>query len=125
MSTAGEKLVEARTLVVHALADVRKFVLDLRLKILDDLGLVPALRWYVRNRLEPVGINGHVESIGPDRSNAPSSGGDGISCGTAITNAVRHSQAKTVKILLEQNEGRLWDLAEDDGAGFFNGFNSG
>jgi len=47
---------EARRLAIRLLEDLRKIIWDLRPSILDDLGLVPAIRWYARSNLESAGV---------------------------------------------------------------------
>ena len=66
-----EKLIATRQLAQGTLANLRKIVYGLRPSILDDLGLVPAIRWYARTNLEDAGImveiiaNGEVEPLPP------------------------------------------------------------
>ena len=47
-----KKLAASRQLASHALQELMKIVRDLRPTILDNLGLVPAIRWYARSNLE-------------------------------------------------------------------------
>ena len=58
-----QKLAVSRSLAQESLANLRVIVYGLRPAILDDLGLVPAIRWYARTNLEEAGIThqvGHV-----------------------------------------------------------------
>jgi two-component system sensor histidine kinase UhpB len=55
-SDLHRKLAETRQLAQAALANLRKIVYGLRPTILDDLGLLPAIRWYARANLEEAGI---------------------------------------------------------------------
>jgi signal transduction histidine kinase len=51
-----DRWVEARTLSEQTLQDVRELSRILRPRMLDDLGLFPTLRWYVRNFTKRVNI---------------------------------------------------------------------
>ncbi|HEX6989525.1 MAG TPA: histidine kinase, partial [Bacillota bacterium] len=51
-----QDLTRLRDLATMALAETRRLTFDLRPTILDDLGLVPAIRWLLKNKLEPFGI---------------------------------------------------------------------
>ena len=44
-----EKLIEARELATHTLTELRNVIYGLRPTMLDDLGLIPAIRWYARS----------------------------------------------------------------------------
>ena len=46
------RIEEARNLSSHSLDELRKIIYNLRPTILDDLGLIPAIRWYARTNLE-------------------------------------------------------------------------
>ena len=59
-----DKLAETRQLAQDALANLRKIVYGLRPTILDDLGLLPAIRWYARTNLEDAGIMVEVTGSG-------------------------------------------------------------
>jgi two-component system sensor histidine kinase UhpB len=114
-----EKLVATRMLAQNALANLRKIVYGLRPSILDDLGLVPAIRWYARTNLEQVGIlveinaNGEVEPL-PAQLNSTLF----RIAQEAINNIIRHSLAEKVEInLYRQGEDILLEV-KDDGRGF-------
>jgi two-component system sensor histidine kinase UhpB len=119
MSGESRKLAETRHLAQEALANLRKIVYGLRPTILDDLGLLPAIRWYARNKLEDAGImvevigNGEFESFSPQIKSTLFRIAQ-----EAINNVVRHSQASSTEISLF-NEGNFVVLeVKDDGRGF-------
>jgi signal transduction histidine kinase len=91
----------------------------LRPTILDDLGLIPALRWYARNHLENAGIavKLHVPDenlpLHPEQSTALFR----ISQ-EAINNIIRHADASTAAISLVSNQGTICLEVKDNGHGF-------
>jgi signal transduction histidine kinase len=115
MQLLGESL----AIVDMALQQVRSLSLDLRPAILDDLGLAAALRWYVDRQAQRAGI-------AMEFRNAAS----GLHFPTllestcfrvaqeAITNVLRHAQAKRVIVKIEHQADALHLFIEDDGVGF-------
>ncbi len=113
------RLNENLALVERVLEQVRDISLNLRPSILDDLGLEPALRWYterqaallemkavfrggsLEQRLDPV-IETECFRIAQE----------------ALTNVVRHAQAKSVTVDLREEAGWLHLRVRDDGVGF-------
>jgi signal transduction histidine kinase len=100
-------------------AVVRNISLLLRPSMLDDLGLIPALKWLARevSRTTPL----QVEVVAQDLSiDLPE---DHKTCvyrvvQEAIRNASRHGGARHVKINIEHNERELRVGIQDDGKGF-------
>ena len=56
-----ERLQSICNLTQHTLDDVHNLMFDLRPSILDQLGLIPALRWLAQRRLETRGIRVTVD----------------------------------------------------------------
>ncbi len=114
-----EKLAATRQLAQETLANLRKIVYGLRPSILDDLGLVPAIRWYAQTNLEEAGImveinaNGEVEPLSPLLNSSLFRIAQ-----EAINNIIRHSQAEKVEINLSQREEDILLEVKDDGRGF-------
>ncbi|PWH19424.1 MAG: hypothetical protein DDG59_02870 [Anaerolineae bacterium] len=114
-----EKLSFCRTLAANTLQELRKIILDLRPSILDDLGLIPAIRWYGRSRLEGAGIRFTLDAP-QDSLPLP----DWVSTclfrisQEAINNIVRHSQATQANISLKQELNGISLVIEDNGIGF-------
>jgi PAS domain S-box-containing protein len=110
---------EGVELVEEALSQVRKLSVDLRPSMLDDLGLVPALRWYVDKQSLRSGISAKVfaeDIIKRLPSNIE------ITCfrvsQEALTNIIKHAQASNVEIKLFFKENELNLQIFDDGKGF-------
>ena len=106
-------------MAVDSLTCLRIMIYDLRPAILDDLGLIPAIRWYAQTNLENAGIQ--VELSFPDEFPSLSQ-----SLTTTlfrisqegVNNIVRHSQAKFVVITLGADENEVYLHIQDDGQGF-------
>ncbi len=110
---------ETETLVDKILDQIHQISLDLRPSILDDLGLVPTLNWYVKRFAQrtdiPVDlVSGKFkERLDPELETVIYR-----VVQEALTNVVKHAQAKRVRISLDR-EGELVRVGiEDDGSGF-------
>ena len=116
---AREKLSRSRSLAAQTLAELRKLIYDLRPEVLDQLGLVPALRSYVRSRLESENIEVRLNFSG---MNEPVSPQVEITLfrviQEAITNIVRHAGASRVNIQLSARDAVVTAIIEDNGRGF-------
>ncbi len=112
-------IVSMRDLTTNTLEELRKTIYGLRPTVLDDLGLVPAIRWYARSNLEEAGIRVNVSApedfpmLSPELT---------ITlfriAQEAINNIIKHSNAQSATILLTQKENKLCLFIEDDGHGF-------
>jgi signal transduction histidine kinase len=108
-----KKLAEASVNVI------RNMTLLLRPSMLDDFGLVPALEWQAREVSKRTGLRVHVtaeEASGelPDQLRT---------CiyrvvQEALHNCARHSQARSVRVIVRQEAHRILLSVEDDGHGF-------
>jgi two-component system, NarL family, sensor histidine kinase DevS len=118
-SEASAATGELRALVVTTLQDVRRLAVELRPKALDDFGLVSALERLVETFHEQTGIEVDLEPrLGEDR--LPSDVETTLYRITqeALTNVVKHAQAKHVSIVLTRRNGSVSAVIEDDGRGF-------
>jgi signal transduction histidine kinase len=113
------RLGDAKTLTRRAIDELHRLMHDLRPSVLDDLGLMPAIRWYAERYLEPVGIAVRCECAEIEERFRPE-----FEIAVfrvvqeAITNIVKHARAETVLIECEPSGGDLVIDIEDDGAGF-------
>jgi signal transduction histidine kinase len=98
---------------------VRNISLLLRPTMLDDLGLVPALKWYARevSRTGPMAIDVAVESFTDDLDEEHRICVFRIAQ-EAVRNAGRHSGARLVRIHIGEGNGVLSLSVQDDGKGF-------
>jgi signal transduction histidine kinase len=115
----AESTSRVRELVVTTLQDVRRLAVELRPKALDDFGLVPALERLVETFREQTGIAVDLEPrLGDER--LPSDVETTLYRITqeALTNVVKHADAKRVSIVLTRRDGSISTVIEDDGRGF-------
>ena len=104
-----------------ALEQVRDLSVDLRPLLLDDLGLVTALRWFVDHQAKRRNVRAEftTDSLDPDlRFAAELETACFRIAQEALTNVARHARAKTVTVRLSRNRNYLILLIEDDGVGF-------
>jgi signal transduction histidine kinase len=103
----------------EAVENARRLIRNLRPSLLDDLGLVPAISWYVENYLDVAGVKAKLKTSGSDQDLSPM-----IQIvifrivQEAITNIVKHAQAKTAHIYLQFTPSAIVGSIEDDGRGF-------
>ncbi len=111
---------ESLALTDLTLKKVRDVALDLRPSMLDDLGLVPTLRWYVDRHAQSSGAALSFQSDGVAGHDIPPN--IATTCfrvvQEALTNIARHAQAHQVKIELGVHAGSLHCRIQDDGVGF-------
>ena len=114
-----KQVADARALAADSLTELRRILAGLRPAILDDLGLVPAIRWFARANLEQIGVNVIVKAPGVplDLSSAVTTSLFRI-VQEAVNNIVRHANARAVTIVLQLSEGVARLQVEDDGRGF-------
>lgn len=117
--TRTERLEESLNLVDHALKQVRDLALDLRPSLLDDFGLVPALEWFIDRQAQRSGFSAEFVAEPQDMRLSPNLETTCFRVAqVAITNVVRHADAKQVLVKLSQHESELELLIQDDGTGF-------
>ena len=120
----GDTALHERVQAVRKLAEsnvglVRNLSLLLRPPMLDDLGLVPALKWKAREVARRTGIKVRVEAeeVSEDLPD------DHRTCiyrvmQEALHNATRHAGASHVRIQVRQEANQIRVLIQDDGTGF-------
>jgi signal transduction histidine kinase len=105
----------------ETLEQVRDMSLDLRPSLLDDLGLVPALRWYVGRLARRTGLKPDVVTDLPHQDMRFAREVE-TACfriaQEALTNILRHAHANRVMIHLALIEDRLSLVVNDNGIGF-------
>jgi signal transduction histidine kinase len=110
---------DVRELVVATLQDVRALAVQLRPKALDDFGLVPALERLVQTFSEATAISVELEAqLGESRLPAEIETTLYRIIQEALTNVVKHAEAKSVSVLLVRGESSVTAVIEDDGRGF-------
>ncbi|MBI3125973.1 MAG: PAS domain S-box protein [Candidatus Tectomicrobia bacterium] len=112
-------LAESADLADSLLRQVRNLSLDLHPSILDDLGLVAALRWSAGRQAQRSGFRLHFDAD-------PVGGRLPIEVETAcfriaqeaLTNVSRHAEAKEVELTFRRAGGAYEMVVQDDGRGF-------
>jgi signal transduction histidine kinase len=116
---AREAVSNVRELVVATLHDVRRLAIELRPKVLDDFGLVPALERLAETFGAQTGIVVRFESgIGDERLPAEVETALYRIVQEALTNIVKHSHARNISLVLTRKPGAVAVVIEDDGQGF-------
>jgi two-component system sensor histidine kinase UhpB len=119
MGDLRSRLDSAHRLATRTLTELRKIVSGLRPTILDDLGLIPAMRWYARSNLEEAGVRVEVNASDEEMPLSPQLNSTLFRIAQeAVNNILRHAQAKSVLITLRQNGEGVRLGIEDDGKGF-------
>lgn len=117
-STAGQ-LREVESFSTSALGELRRIIADLRPPQLDDLGLIPALRWYTQNFQERWGVACELQLAGESVRLAPEMETVIFRIvQEALSNVARHAQASRVTVILEQRPQAVAVTVQDDGLGF-------
>jgi signal transduction histidine kinase len=115
-----EPLAELRELVVSTLQDVRRLAVELRPRLLDDFGLVPALERLLQTFGDQTGIAVEFESgaVGSERLPAEVETALYRIVQESLTNIVKHARASRVSVVLARKADSVAVVIEDDGAGF-------
>ena len=101
------------------LEQTRRLSLELRPPLLDDLGLVPALRCYLDQHTRHAGLRvNFFADQALERVNVDIETACFRVAQEAVTNVVRHARAQTVSIELYRAPEALHLIARDDGIGF-------
>jgi len=113
------RLNENLKVVERVLEQVQDISLDLRPSILDDLGLEPALRWYTDRQAALVGLKVvfHADPLVRRLDSVIETECFRVAQ-EALTNVVRHAQAKTVTVELRKEAEQIHLCVRDDGTGF-------
>jgi len=113
------EVIELRRIVEGTVKMVRNITLLLRPSMLDDLGLIPALEWQAREVSRQTGLRVDVAASGVT-DHMPE---EFKTCiyrvvQEALHNVTRHAAAGSIRIVAQQEAGRLLLSIQDDGQGF-------
>jgi signal transduction histidine kinase len=116
---AQRRISSARRLAEASIAKVRDLALLLRPSMLDDLGLVAALRWNAREISRRTGVHVDIASDGASEE-LPS---EFRTCiyrvvQEAMNNAVRHAAPTQIRVEIRQRPEEIHVAIQDDGSGF-------
>jgi two-component system sensor histidine kinase UhpB len=110
---------ELRDLTADTLDALHRLIVELRPSLLEERGLLPALRWYIGEYGERFGVKPELFTASFD-ARLPREVETAIFriVQEALTNVVRHAQAQHVWVRLLRQPGRIEVSIEDDGCGF-------
>jgi PAS domain S-box-containing protein len=115
---AGDRAFAMCGLIDNTIDEVRGLATRLRPGVLDDLGLIDALEWYIADFGKRTGIACTFK-----HRQVPNIDGIGATAAyrivqEALTNVTRHAAATQVKVSLETKKGMLTLAVADNGRGF-------
>jgi signal transduction histidine kinase len=114
-----DRLDGLRYLTAQTIEDLRRISMDLRPAALDNLGILPALRWYTEEYVKRTGLA--AEFSAPEEFERLPAEVELVlyrSAQEGLTNALRHSQAQKVEVRLERRPRVVRLQIRDDGKGF-------
>jgi PAS domain S-box-containing protein len=111
--------IEASQLVDRAIQQVRTISHLLHPPLLDEVGLVSALRWFIEGLTERSGIEIQLEVVPPDLRRLKPEYETAIFriIQEAVTNMFRHSKAHKGKVSMVEKDGSIFVTVQDDGKG--------
>jgi len=117
--TDPAQLRRLRGIAEDTLAELRRLIYDLRPTILDDLGLAAAVRWYVKESVEPQGLDVAMTIDGTDER-LPHHLETAVFriVQEALTNILKHAQARRAEIAIHLGPSDVRVRITDDGRGF-------
>jgi two-component system sensor histidine kinase DegS len=112
-------LKDLQTQLNRGLQSMQRFVQDLRPSLLDDLGLIPAVRSLVKGLQESEGIDAELKIVGGERRFPPE-----VELllfrivQEALNNIRRHAHASEARVVMELNQDEVRVTITDNGRGF-------
>src|SRR5436305_1345911 len=116
---AQGRIAETRMLAHQTLRAIRSLSIDLRPSALDDLGLLPALRWYIKEYQQKFSIQVEFQSTG-FRERLPAEMETALYriVQEALTNVAKYAHAHTIHVTLKEEANQVYVTITDDGCGF-------
>jgi two-component system, NarL family, sensor histidine kinase DegS len=113
-----KELADFKDGVRAVLEDTRRLIFDLRPMTLDDLGLVPTLRKFVKDYGDKAKVNAQLRVMG-EEVRLPGSYEPSIFriIQEALNNARKHAKASNVEVLINFQEDTVTAVVRDDGVG--------
>jgi len=113
------RIADTRTLAHQTLRAIRNLSIDLRPSALDDLGLLPALRWYIKEYQQKCSIEVEFHSTG-FKGRLPAEIETALYriVQESLTNTAKHANAHKVYIYLKEDADTVDATIIDDGSGF-------
>ncbi len=116
---ARDRIAETRQMAHQTLRAIRNLSFDLRPSALDDLGLLPALHWYIKEYQQKCALEVDFQASGfKERLPAELETVLYRIVQEALTNTARHAQAQKVIVRLEESKHEIHAIVSDNGSGF-------
>ena len=113
------ELGEFKNSVRNALEEIRQLIFDLRPMTLDDLGLVPTLRKFIKEYGDRYGLATRFNVVGQERRLPGNTEGVLFRIiQEALTNVHKHARAKMAEVTMNLQPARVSVVIKDDGQGF-------
>jgi PAS domain S-box-containing protein len=119
LEKVGPRLEDSMNLVDETTEHIRDVMAELRPSVLDDYGLVAALRWYGKRFSERTGVSVHLHED-ETLSRLPETVESAFFriAQEALTNVSKHADATQVALSFEEIDGMLRLVIADNGKGF-------
>jgi signal transduction histidine kinase len=117
-----QKLADAQRLLQKTMETVHRFARELRPTMLDELGLLPALRSYLKGFAERTGLrvslrgNAFAENLGGEQKTVLFRVAQ-----ESLTNVSKHAEASRVAVTLRKVAENIWMEVADNGRSFRQG----
>ena len=119
LTKVKEKLAEIKSIVDDASTNVHRISYDLRPSMLDELGLIPTLKWYTSNYFKMTNINVNLKTTATvERLSDETKTLIYRIVQEALTNVLKHAKATNVNIKLTGYKNCVKLSIEDNGIGF-------
>ena len=119
LATIKQRSAELRSLTADTLDGLHRLIVELRPSLLDDMGLLPALRYHLDEFAQRFGLQPQLVVEGLEER-LPQEVETVLYriVQEALTNVARHAQARRVHICLTGGAAQVRAVIEDDGRGF-------
>jgi signal transduction histidine kinase len=115
----NRKIAATQRLVQRSVSSIHQFARDLRPALLDDLGLIPALRSFMKALPGRNGLSIHLTAFaGVEAMDSAKRTVLYRVAQEALTNVARHAQASSVSVLIRKVRGAICMEVKDDGRSF-------
>ncbi len=115
----SQKIADIGSLLVGAMDTVHRFARELRPATLDELGLLPALRSYLKEYAERTGVSVRFKGrAGVERLNAEQKTVLFRIAQESLTNVAKHAQASQLEVTLRPVRNGVRMRIKDNGKGF-------
>jgi signal transduction histidine kinase len=114
------KIDEMRKIALETIDNIHLVIKDLRPSILDDLGIVAAIKWLLDKHLGGKGVTYYLDIESPITKRLPQRVEITLFriLQESIINIARHAHADSVFVTLDAGDNYLLIMVEDDGDGF-------